>query len=242
MTRKHWFGWSSAAVIAGLTAAIFWPKDAKERSPRAPLEATSADVPNDEPQADRRPSDTAREADVRGPRAPLAIPNPTPPAASQLPTGAEEALEPPDEPAPTDAERAQLARLPVIYAIRGNYANDQARFDAMRDALQRSGPSTEEWTTSARSTFERWSSSLQNIERSLDAKSLRCYVAGCEMLVTFPDRATFEKGASEFRKIHEEVAVARVQTPGVALPDGKVQASWMMLRPDVAPPPSDDMR
>jgi hypothetical protein len=62
------------------------------------------------------------------------------------------------------------------------------------------------------------------------------------MLVTFPDRATFEQGATEFRKIQEQVAVARVQTPGVELADGKVQASWMMLRPDVAPPVSEEMR
>lgn len=238
MTQKQWFGWSSAAVIIGLAAAIFWPKSEKKR---APTDSAAADGPGASAPIERRARDSSREAAVTAPRPALAAPNPTPTAAS--PTASEpEGLELADEPAHTDAERAQLARLPVIYAIRADFANDQARFDAMREALERSGPSTEPWTTSARSTFERWSSALKNVERSLDTESLRCYVAGCEMLVTFPDRATFEKGASEFRSIHEEVPVGRIQTPGVARPDGKVQASWMMLRPDVAPPPSEDAR
>jgi hypothetical protein len=229
VTRKHWFGWAAVAVFAVLCGVLFWPKSDRARHKREPVRAAATEEPplsSDSPKAP--PSLREREPVVA--RAPPEASGATMPA-SDLPTEAEDGV--PDH---TDVEKAQLARLPVIYAIRGDYPNDQARFEAMRGALQKSGPSTEAWTASARSLFERWGAALEGIERTVDSSSLRCYVAGCELLVTFPDRAAFEQGSAKFRGITDQTPMGRVQTPGVALPDGRVQVAWMLMRPDSAPP------
>lgn len=229
LTRKHWIGWVAVAAFVALCAVLFWPKSERSR----PKHASAPTVVEQET--------PVSDDSLRVPPAPrqveLAVAPTLPEAprvtslASASPTEAED-----DVPEQTDVGKAQLARLPVIYAIRGDYPNDQARFEAMRDALHESGPSTEAWTGSARSIFERWGSALEGVERSADSSSLRCYVAGCEMLVTFPDRAAFEQGSAKFRGITDQIPMGRVQTPGVALPDGRVQVSWMLMRPDTAPP------
>jgi hypothetical protein len=217
------------AVFAALCAVILWPKSDRARQKREPERAAVAEEPPVSNDAVTAPP-SLREREPVVVRALPEASSATVPA-SDLPTEAEDDL--PDH---TDVERAQLARLPVIYAIRGDYPSDQARFEAMRGALQKSGASTEPWTGSARSIFERWGSALEGIERTVDSSSLRCYVAGCEMLVTFPDRATFEQGSAKFRGITEQTPMGRVQTPGVSLPDGQVQVSWMLMRPDTPPP------
>ncbi|MDF3067243.1 MAG: hypothetical protein K0R38_2844 [Polyangiaceae bacterium] len=225
MTRKHWFGWTAVVVFAALCAVIFWPKSKGTRQKRA--------AAVQEPPASHEPPlapPTSRPVAPPLVRAPAEALGATV-APSAPPTEADDSV-----PEQTELEKAQLARLPVIYAIRGDYPNDQARFDAMRGALQKSGRSTEAWTESASSTFERWGSALEGIERTVDTSSLRCYVAGCEVLVTFPDRATFEQGAAKFRSIPDQIPMGRVQTPGVSLPDGPVLVSWMLMRPDTAPP------
>ena len=225
--RKHWFGWAAVAVFAALCAVIFWPKSERVRQKREPAAVVQEPpVSNDFARASPRQPETEPAVARALPEAPSA----TVPA-SAPPTDAGDSV-----PEHTEAERAQLARLPVIYAIRGDYPNDQARFDAMRGALQKSGASTEPWTASARSTFERWGQALEGVQRTVDSSSLRCYVAGCEVLVTFPDRATFEQGSAKFRGISDQIPMGRVQTPGVSLPDGQVQVSWMLMRPDTAPP------
>lgn len=229
MTRKHWFGWAAVAVFAALCAVFFWPKSERARQKREPALAAAAEEPpvsNDGTQVLPSLPDSEPAVARALPDAPSATA-----LASASPTEADDGV-----PEHTEVERAQLARLPVIYAIRGDYPNDQARFEAMRGALQKSGPSTEPWTGSARSTFERWDAALEGVERAVDSRSLRCYVAGCEMLVTFPDRATFEQGSAKFRGITDQTATGRVQTPGVSLPGGQVQVSWMLMRPDTAPP------
>jgi hypothetical protein len=225
--RKPWFGWGLLVVAASLCAVLFWPKSERLVAKRAPSTvAEESPLPKESPSV----PPTARE------QGPVVVPvlhdAPSPTAlASASPTE-----EGDDVPEQTELEKAQLARLPVIYAIRGDYPSDQARFEAMRGALQKSGPSTEAWTESARSVFERWASSLDGVGRTVDGSSLRCYVAACEMLVTFPDRAAYEQGSAKFRGIPDQIPMGRVQTPGVALPDGRVQVSWMLMRPDTAPP------
>jgi hypothetical protein len=229
VTRKHGFAWAAVAVFAALCAVIFWPKSDRSRQKREPERAAVAEEPPVSNDATKAPP-SLREREAAVVRALPKASSETVPA-SDVPTEAEDGV--PDH---TDVERAQLARLPVIYAIRADYPNDQARFEAMRDALQKSGASTEQWTGSARSILERWGLALEGIERTVDSSSLRCYVAGCEMLVTFPDRATFEQGSAKFRGITDQTPMGRVQTPGVSLPDGQIQVSWMLMRPDTAPP------
>jgi hypothetical protein len=229
VTRRHWFGWAAVAVFAVPCAVLFWPKSERSRQKHASTPAALQEEPpvsnhpREVPPAQRQVEPVVAPA---LPEAPLATA-----LASASPSEFED-----DVPPQQDVEKAQVARLPVIYAIRGDYPNDQARFVAMRDALHKSGPSTEAWTGSARAIFDRWGSALEGVERSVDSSSLRCYVAGCELLVTFPNRAAFEEGSAKFRGIPDHIPMGRVQTPGVALPDGRVQVSWMLMRPDTAPP------
>jgi hypothetical protein len=226
VTSRASFGWAAFAVVAVLCAVVFWPKAERGRPKR---EQT--------PSAEGGPS-SRREAPPVAPSQPEPeVARVVSPAPSIMPSSSPTPADVGDEvPELTEVEKAQVARLPVIYAIRGDYPNDQARFEAMRDALRKSGSSSETWTGSARSIFERWGSSLQGVERTVDGSSLRCYVAGCEVLVTFPDRAAFEQGSARFRGLSEQLPMGRVQTPGVTLSDGRVQVAWMLLRPDTAPP------
>jgi hypothetical protein len=168
----------------------------------------------------------------------LAAAKPSP--AAQSPSG-EEAIglddDGGDEEARATAERAQLARLPVLTAIRGKYESAEARYDAMRGALARSGRTDEAWSQQASEVFRSWSTALGEAAGNARLDSVRCFVAGCEMRVDFPDAGSAERAASAFRTMREDGAMhgGRVQTPAVAGRDGGVEVTWMMLRPDVMP-------
>jgi hypothetical protein len=144
-----------------------------------------------------------------------------------------------DEVAAAEAEdpaaEARRIRLPLIMAIRGRHSSPEARREAMLEALRRSGASSEDWTREASTVFARWDAALAvDIARAVELREARCFRAGCEVPVVFPDRAAFERAATAFRSIHEAEAVhgGRVQTPPVVRPDGTIEASWLMLRPD----------
>lgn len=132
MTRKHWFGWAAVAVFAALCAVIFWPKSERTRQKREPARAAVAEEPP-----------VSNDSEKTSPP----LPEGEPVVARVLPEASSAtvaASAPPTEeddnvPEHTDVEKAQLARLPVIYAIRGDYPNEQARFEAMRGALQEIG-------------------------------------------------------------------------------------------------------
>jgi hypothetical protein len=136
------------------------------------------------------------------------------------------------------AEQARRIRLPLIMAIRGDHPTPEARHRAMREALERSGPTNEVWTGEASSVFGSWASALPDLGQRVDTGSTRCFLAGCEIAVTFPDRASYDRAAMAFRDIYDEAVNhgGRVQTPPVTNENGSVRAVWMMLRPDVAPP------
>ena len=148
-----------------------------------------------------------------------------------------------DESRRTDAERAQLARLPLLNAIRAEHASPEARYDAMRGALERSGPTQEPWSQQASEVFARWKAALAEPDARTEPSTLRCFVAGCQLDVTFANARSYQRAASAFRSIREDDVAhgGRVQTPGLLAPDGTLRATWMMLRPDVGPPtPADD--
>jgi hypothetical protein len=137
------------------------------------------------------------------------------------------------------SEQARLLRLPVISAIRSSQPSGETRHRAMREALEGSGPSDEPWTRAAGQVFADWADSISpELSRNMDRRAVRCFVAGCEVLVTFPDSASAETAISAFRSIRERDARhgGRVQTPPVAAGAGRVQVAWMLLRPDVALP------
>lgn len=134
-------------------------------------------------------------------------------------------------------ERARRLRLPVILAIRGNHASADSRREAMLEALRNSGPSDEAWTQESPAVFDDWSEAISgDVGLRAEFASARCYQAGCEMELSFPDRASYEHAADKFRSLQEDNAPhgGRVQTPAVELENGQVRASWIMLRPDTS--------
>lgn len=185
--------------------------------------------------------DTARNGAPERDHAPeLALPTaaPSAPAVDVSAPAVSVSAPEPEDPAPSAAEQAQLLRMPVISAIRANQPDDEARYRAMRDALARSGPSEEPWTRGANAVFEGWSRALPaGLDVSIDPRSVRCFLAGCQVDVSFADAAGYGAAAAAFREIDEAGAShgGRVQTPAIRRVDGRVQASWMMLRPNVAP-------
>lgn len=149
-------------------------------------------------------------------------------------TTAETPVESPED-RPSPLETARRVRLPVILALRGDHPTPRARREAMLDALRRSGPSDEAWTKQAVPVFEDWTRGLSSdIGHRLDWSSARCFQAGCEVELSFPDRASYERAAREFRTLREEGAAhgGRVQTPAIDAPNGEVRASWILMRPD----------
>jgi hypothetical protein len=124
-------------------------------------------------------------------------------------------------------------RAPVIDAIRSTKVRGEQKRRAILDAIRRSGESDEPWTAEAEVAFDTWSDAMPDVQRTnMNMAVPVCYAAGCIADVTFPDEATHRAAAEAFRKL-EETGVGhggRVQTPA-ELSDGKVVASWIMLRP-----------
>lgn len=132
-------------------------------------------------------------------------------------------------------EKDRRIRLPVILAIRGNHTSSEARREAMLDALRNSGPSDEPWTRKSTAVFGDWTGGISSdVGLHADFTNPQCYQAGCEVELSFPDRASYDRAAEKFRSFQEDNAThgGRVQTPPVEGDDGQMRASWIMLRPD----------
>jgi hypothetical protein len=113
------------------------------------------------------------------------------------------------------ADLAELRR-PVISAIRGDFPTPGARREAMRTALEGTGPTEEPWAAEASKVFDDWRDALP-MKQSANTKfsDLRCYRAGCVVTVRFNDRETYEAAAKAFRGIAGEDARhgGRIQSP-----------------------------
>jgi hypothetical protein len=122
--------------------------------------------------------------------------------------------------------------LRLVRAIRGTYSTDEARQQAMREALSSSGARAE-WDAPASATFAAWGQGLEGDGR-LEADTVRCYEAGCEVRVVFPDRAAFDRAAARFRALREDAPWhgGRVQTPPAPGEGGSLGAYWMLLAPE----------
>lgn len=134
-------------------------------------------------------------------------------------------------------ERARRIRLPVILAIRGNHPTPEARREAMLKALRNSGPSDEAWTMQSTAVFDDWTGGISgDVGLRPDFTSAQCYQAGCEVELSFPDRASYEQASKEFRSLREAGTThgGRVQTPAYEDDNGQIRASWIMLRPDAS--------
>lgn len=235
----------ACAALALLSIAALVPSFSESHEPTAkklreiPQQHTATDVQRSEPDslADDGERVYGRIQAPDAARVPAKTPEPDAAATEPVDfTEAEALLEAAQEEAALTSENeARLIRLPVISALRGNHPNDEARHRAMRRALEASGASEEPWTDQASSVFESWNAALSDeTARSFDGSSVRCFKAGCEVLVSFSNAAAYENAAREFRNIREGESGhgGRVQTPLVPLADGRVQAAWMLLRPD----------
>ncbi|XYH97179.1 hypothetical protein ACMHYB_56995 [Sorangium sp. So ce1128] len=130
---------------------------------------------------------------------------------------------------------AEKLRWPIIQAIRGEHASPVARREAMLEALEDSGEDREAWTTAAPEIFASWRRAMPDDAGAvLDPEASRCFRAGCEVDVRFPDEAAYERAAAVLRHLKEDVPGhgGRVQTPPERLPSGEVQATWILLRPE----------
>jgi len=218
------------AALAALSFGLFLGR----ARPKAPARAVS--------QAHRN-ADLPRETRVVIPERVAPLVTAARPPETPEPRQAGAAPSEPPDPAAEDelgrsaAEQAQLVRMPLLTAIRGNYTSHEQRYDAMRSALERSGPTAEAWSRQAAAVFDAWSTALGASAGTPQLDSTRCFAAGCELRVLFRDSASAERAASAFRLIPEETSThgGRVQTPAVPAPEGGIQVTWMMLRPDLMP-------
>ncbi len=174
-------------------------------------------------------------------RAAPARPTATVPSALDAAPEVTEALAPAKAP-PLDedeqrsaVEQAQLIRLPVVAAIRGEHASARARYDAMREAIERSGPTTERWSATAGEVFGAWERALGEHSGRLDLGTLRCFRAGCDVVVRFPSEPSANRASAAFRSIREDEVThgGRVQTPVLPIADDRAVVTWIMLRPEL---------
>lgn len=124
---------------------------------------------------------------------------------------------------------------PVVLAIRGDHKSLEEKRAAMIAALEASGPSDEGWTAGAPSTFEAWKQQMPDeVRSSLSLRSVRCYQSGCAVDVELGSAAAYEAAAKAFRTLRDDGLShgGRVQTPAAKLDNGRVTATWMMLRPE----------
>lgn len=223
--------WLGALLIVPLAAALFWLGGSEDRS-RKVASRTSTDSTDDLALPER-----LNAAKSEALPAPLSKGD----GRDAPPQDRVEVDAPPEIPEDemddeSDfAERDRRIRFPVILAIRGNHPTSEARREAMLDALRQSGVSDEIWTRQSTAVFDEWTRELSTeIGHQMNRASAQCYQAGCEVELSFPDRASYERAADEFRSLQEDNAThgGRVQTPAVESDNGQIRASWIMLRPD----------
>jgi hypothetical protein len=132
---------------------------------------------------------------------------------------------------------AEALRRPIIRAIRGDHPSPAARREAMLKALEDSGEDRGRWTAAAPDIFAAWQAAMpDDAGAALDPRASRCFRAGCEVEVRFADEAAYERAAAVLRRLPEDAPGhgGRVQTPPERLPNGEVQATWILLRPQRA--------
>jgi hypothetical protein len=216
------------ALIAAFGIILGWRALHSDPAPShaAPGEPSAAASPPEE--APELPRVRTTPADVPRPSAVRAEPR------TELPRQPETPV--------VSADLAELRR-PVISAIRGDFPTPGARREAMRTALEGTGPTEEPWAAQASKVFDGWRDALP-MKQSANTKfsDLRCYRAGCVVTVRFNDRETYEAAAKAFRGLAGEDARhgGRIQSPPDVEAGGQVTALWMMLRPDAGEAAADD--
>jgi hypothetical protein len=129
----------------------------------------------------------------------------------------------------------QAIRAPVIDAVRAYRLPPLERRAKILAAIEDSGPSRERWTDAAEQVFSSWTATLApEDQRTLLRGDVQCFVAACRVSLTFADEAAFQRAVQAFRKLNDPGAPhgGRVQTPAARLADGRLEAYWIMIRPE----------
>jgi hypothetical protein len=224
--EKRWFRVATLAALAALGfCLVVWRLGASEEKGVPPLAGTAesaASLPS-VPRRSKTPS-KARPEVVH--------------SASSAVMDEAAVLELARQDATEDADprrESERLRAPVIAAIRTPELDPLERRVRILAAMAESGPSDEPWTRDRRAIFEGWDRALGSAgERNVDYESAECFRAGCVVTVTFPDDKAFEASFAAFRTLSEtgQAHGGRVQTPPEVQADGRVQSSWIFLRPE----------
>jgi rhodanese-related sulfurtransferase len=222
--------WLGLLLVVPLAAALLWAGSSDDRSRRVTV-STNVDSIDDQALSERQ--DLAKREAPPAPHVRDVRDTPRQDVAhiDMLPEIPQDEMGEENDP----VEKNRRIRLPVILAIRSSHPTPEARREAMLEALRNSGPSDEAWTKQSSSVFDEWAGGIfPDVGRRPDFTTARCYQAGCEVELSFPNRASYERASKEFRALHEPGAThgGRVQTPAVEEDHGQVRASWIMLRPD----------
>ncbi len=220
-------GWFGSLLVVPVVAWLIWltsGNDPRERQPNASASPAPAGLEvqpteGNAPAVPPRGETKSNEALTQAPEPEL--------AAGFSDDDPEEESDP--------VEESRRIRLPVIQALRANHPTPQARREAMLDALRNSGESDEAWTKQSVEVFDEWMRGIStDVGLRPNWSSAQCYQAGCTLELSFPNRASYERAAKEFRSLQEEGANhgGRVQTPAVESESGELVASWIMMRPD----------
>lgn len=124
----------------------------------------------------------------------------------------------------------EAAPIPRDAAKRPDPAEERA---TMRLQLERSGPTTAEWTRSAEDVLRKW-------ERGSGRKAgvrfspVACYADGCLVTATYPDTNSF---TAVDKTLPESAAFQswrgpKYRSPPITREDGKLEADWIIFRPE----------
>lgn len=238
MGRKRWrlkrMYWSMGGVVVLVGLWLLISRFVDEAVPNSSTTKDAATASSELSKVTPAAVGAKREPGPAGGREPVQQVNALYALAAPAPIEAAPVVESPED--LSIVEQVTLLRKPVVDAIRVLAVSKAEKYDRMRDALHSSGDSTEVWTQQAPNVFAGWGRELEGKGNGeLDAKSVRCYLAGCESLVYFESEAAYETAAVAFRSLSEENAAhgGRVQTPPKQLEDGRWVAAWLMMRPNV---------
>jgi hypothetical protein len=109
----------------------------------------------------------------------------------------------------------------------------------LADALATSGPSAEAWTRDAASTYTNLVTEVRQSMpeiKDLQISSPQCYAAGCIATLSYAESVDYTMLAQQLSGSKTIVGWpgAKMASPAEALPGGRREASWILIRPDDA--------
>jgi hypothetical protein len=96
-------------------------------------------------------------------------------------------------------------------------------------ALEESGADDGPWTNDARAVFQKWQGET-SLGASVAVGDIRCFKAGCETTITYPDMATCRNAAHELQETpsFRYWPGPRFRSGPMVQPSGSVQVTWIV--------------